>query len=289
MPTSKEINNMWSRNRDGAGIMYAIGGKVHIEKGFMEYADFVERIDQLDDIYGLKNLALVMHFRITTHGGTSAECTHPFPITDSMGMLRKLNHKTTIGVAHNGIIPGCSGGKDFSDTMEYIAGQLAPLYKAVPKFYENKHLMQMIKAATESKLAFLTSDGKIYTVGKFFEHNGIMYSNTSYEHMNTWRDYDYSKWSYSGGWENGSCLGRITAELDLMWLDDAKGEYVVDEKGQFAYSGEYAIDSYNYVYVYNYDEDAFVACYQYKAYNCEGMALKFNPNAEYVTKELVVY
>lgn len=289
MPTDQEIKNMWYRNDDGAGMMYAYHGKVYIEKGYMDLDKLTSRLEVLDALYGLKSLSMVLHFRITTHGGTKPECTHPFPISESMGKLKKLTQKTNIGVAHNGVIPGCSGGKDYSDTMEYIAEQLAPLYKAVPKFYENKNLMQMIRAATASKLAFLTGDGAIYTVGKFEEHNGIMYSNSSYEHMNSWRDYDYSKWGGycgSGGWLTEKTTGNITAQMRLMWIDETEGQFVTDGKNDML-SGDFAIDRYNYVYEYDYNEDAFICRWNYRAYNSEGMALKFKEEESIL--ELVVY
>ena len=156
MPSAEKIENMWNRNSDGAGIMYAVDNKVHIEKGFMTYASFNAKLGELRGKFDLDKLPVVMHFRITTHGGTKPENCHPFPITDSVGMLRKLNQTAQIGVAHNGIID-IRPRKGISDTMEYIASQLAPLSKAVPNFYKNKHLMQMISNAIDSKMAFLTS------------------------------------------------------------------------------------------------------------------------------------
>ena len=172
MPEDKILENMWNRNDDGAGFMYAVNGKVYIEKGFMKYKDLKTRLDQLGRKYNLRKLPMVMHFRITTHGGTKPENCHPFPISDSVGMLKKLKLTTSIGVAHNGIIP-ISPRKDISDTMEYIASQLAPLSKAVPMFYKDKNLMQMTANAIDSKMAFLTGDGKIYTIGDFIADKGI--------------------------------------------------------------------------------------------------------------------
>ena len=285
MPTTNEIANMWNRNPDGAGLMYALGGKVHIEKGFMDYATYRERLDQLDDLYGLKDLAVVMHFRITTHGGTKPENTHPFPISDSLGMLKKLKLTTDVGVAHNGIIPVTPRTKDISDTMEYIAGQLAPLKKAMRKFYEDKNLMEMIKNATESRLAFLTGDSKIYTVGNFVEHNGIMYSNKSYETDN-WRNYYLGSYE-SGKWkfENNFNYETMT-EKNLMWLDEGKAEFVLTEEGEFG-MGVYAIDKDGIVYELDEYDYIFYPMYGYTAYTGEGTTLKYNYKSKSVTREVV--
>ena len=158
MPNRERIKTMWDGNRDGAGLMYVENGQVRIEKGFMKYKDFTKVLDRLEKRLDLTATPVVMHFRITTHGGTKPENCHPFPITDNVGALKKLTITTDLGVAHNGIIP-ISPRKGISDTMEYIASQLAPLKKALPRFYENKNAMLLIKNAIESKMAFLTKEG----------------------------------------------------------------------------------------------------------------------------------
>ena len=40
MPTHTKIQNMFKRNSDGAGFMYAVENEVVIEKGFMTLRDF---------------------------------------------------------------------------------------------------------------------------------------------------------------------------------------------------------------------------------------------------------
>ena len=134
LPSEEILQNMWRANRDGAGFMYAKDGAVHIKKGFMTYESFIAEIRKLGSSGEMRNLPLIMHFRITTHGGTKPENTHPFPVTDSIGVLKKLNSTTKLGMAHNGIID-ILPREGISDTMEYTASQLAPLSRALPKFY----------------------------------------------------------------------------------------------------------------------------------------------------------
>lgn len=304
MPLEQTMKNMWNRNNDGAGIMYALEGKVHIEKGFMSWDRFINRVTELDNQYGLKGLAVVMHFRITTHGGTKPENTHPFPISDSVGMLRKLKLTTDLGVAHNGII-SVTPRKDISDTMEYIAGQLAPLKRAMPKFYKNKDILQMIDHATGSKLAFLDGKGHIETVGNFIEDEGILYSNNSYERIDSWRDYynykaygwddydndeevyDLASYKDDGTWTRYHT--KSYTQRKVMWIDETRGEYVIDiEDGEYL-SGEYAIDPDGVLYEYNYRLDVFEElpnCAQ--AYTAEGLPLKFNKNSNMISEELVL-
>ncbi len=203
MPDKDTIENMWYGNSDGAGIMYNHKGHVHIEKGFMKLDDFLAAVERIGKEVDLKQAGVVMHFRIATHGGTRPENTHPFPISDSLPMLKKLRLTTRIGVAHNGIINNVPRDKTISDTMEYIAAQLAPLYRAMPEFYKNADAMLLVKNGIQSKMAFLTDTGGIYTVGDFVEDKGILYSNHSYEGY--WATPRYMKWGYydsvSGKWE----------------------------------------------------------------------------------------
>lgn len=180
MPTENEIRAMWARNPDGAGVMYARKGFVHIDKGFMTLDDFLAHVDKLNRKLNLTQTAVVMHFRITTHGGTCPANCHPFPISEDIKALQALHKTATIGVAHNGIIPN-KPRPGISDTMEYIATQLAPLYAMNPKFTTNPHALDLIRNAIHSKMAILDGDGRITLIGDFTNRLGILYSNTHHE------------------------------------------------------------------------------------------------------------
>lgn len=285
MPKDEYIENMWFRNPDGAGLMYAVDGKVHIIKGCMTYDVFLEELEDLKQIYDLKKLPMVMHFRITTHGGTKPENCHPFPISDSVGMLSKLIQTTNIGVAHNGIID-ITPRKGISDTMEYIISQLYPLSKACPKFYENKWLMKMISNAIDSKMAFLTSQGEIHTIGSFQKEAGILYSNNSFKCPGYYKHFEYNKSSYylPDGWELQDHFGAYSYR-DLMWLDD--GQYVKSPKGDII-DGDFAIDSIGSVYVYSYTAGGMKRLYGYTAYDQNAKILKFDINSKMTVCEEIV-
>ena len=248
MPGETTIRNMWDGNPDGAGYMYADGGKVHIEKGFMQYEAFAESLRKLGERYDLTKLPMVLHFRITTHGGTKPENTHPFPVTDSIGALKKLRSVTNLGVAHNGIIP-IQPRTGISDTMEYIASQLAPLHRALPRFYENRHAMQMVENATTSKLAFLTGRGKIFTIGHFLEEEGILYSNDSYlGWWPRWRKFS-GCFAETDGWR----IWDEDATRLLMWLDETHLVRLPD--GELQSGDEYLIGEDAAVWWYDWDSD----------------------------------
>ena len=296
MPSQELLENMWYNNTDGAGFMYNKDGKVQIEKGFMTYDAFEKALEEAGKTTDLKKAAVVLHFRITTHGGTKPENCHPFPVTDSIGLLKKRKLRTRLGVAHNGIID-ITPRKDISDTMEYILSQLGPLQRAVPKFYKNKDLMEMISNAIDSKMAFLDKEGKIYTIGKFIEEGGIKYSNATYK---TWRYakssyYGYSKWdkwasdypgyaSYPSSNTSFAKSGSdnsiwVYTSRALMWLDEAEGEFIVDADGQME-CGDYAIDCKNRVYTYSDKYSAMVHVPYAVAYNASGGIMKYDPHSK---------
>ena len=255
MPSRDTIRTMWDGNRDGAGLMYLEGGKVTIEKGFMTYKSFAKKLDQLEKRLDLTRTPVVMHFRITTHGGTKPENCHPFPITDSIGALKKLTSRTDVGVAHNGIIH-IIPRSGISDTMEYIASQLAPLKRALPRFYENKNAMLLVKNAIDSKMAFLTKEGKIYTVGDFVTDNGVLYSNRSYI-KSSLRYRDLGSWNcyadFEDDWGDFQGIGYDDVKC-LMWLDES--DYLKSEDGSLIEGLDFLIDESGKVYEYDYNSDA---------------------------------
>ena len=286
LPNEEILQNMWRANRDGAGFMYAHKGVVHIEKGYMKYENFYAAIRKLDEMYGLKNIPLIMHFRITTHGGTKPENTHPFPITDSVGVLKKLSVTTKIGVAHNGIID-IRPRDGISDTMEYVASQLATLSRAVPKFYKNVDLMEMVSNAIGvSRMAFMNGDGEIYTIGNFVEEGGMRYSNRSFETPKYTRYFPYNYYEEKAWedyfYEKEKEEKRTSMTMRVMWLDEKAGDFIINDNGDFEDGDEYAIDYEGKVYAYDYDKDMLVRRRGYRAYNSEGRALRYDwasPNA----------
>lgn len=290
IPNEEILQNMWRANRDGAGFMYAHNGVVNIEKGFMTYESFYSAIRKLDKKYGLKNLPLIMHFRITTHGGTKPENTHPFPITDSVGVLKKLNVTAKIGVAHNGIID-IRPREGISDTMEYVASQLAPLSRAMPKFYKNADLMEMVaNAIGGSRMAFMNGDGDIYTIGAFVEEGGMRYSNRSFETPKSTRYFPYSYYDETEAWADyfvGKEASRKETTMRVMWLDEGAGEFVITDENKYEDGDDYAIDYEGKVYAYSYEEDMLVLQKGYRAFNGKGYALQYDWRSPRALVELV--
>ena len=308
MPDEKTIANMWHSNPDGAGIMYNFEGRVHIEKGFMKLDDFLTALDRISKTVDLTDAGVVMHFRITTHGGTKPENTHPFPISDNLAVLKKLRSTTRLGVAHNGIIHNTPRSKDISDTMEYVLSQLSPLSRLCPEFYTNPDALLLVKNAVGSgnKLAFLTGTGAIHTVGDFVEHDGMLYSNHTYEDWWTSPRYvSYGVWDKSTGkWNYDSYTytpapkpyagdtrldyiydgedyweGELVEPHYLMPLTDVEGAYYMTEDGEIHEDDNYDvfIDAKGRPWFLDVDTGlTFLDKSIIGTYNSEGMRLRFD-------------
>lgn len=249
MPATKTIENCWYNNPDGAGFMYAKEGCVYIEKGFMKLKSFKAALKKVEKKVDVLNTPIILHFRITTHGGTSPENCHPFPVTEKLPLLQMTKSKAPLAVAHNGIIDIKLSRKDISDTMEYIINQLAPLYQLKKDFYKHEAGKKLIYNAIKSKMAIMDGNGYIATIGDFVEVDGVLYSNTSYKARTS-----YYKWDF---WEKYS----------LQWYEPKHGKYLswlTEDDGYIISNGEileadyYLTDSKGNLYQYDIETDTAV-------------------------------
>jgi predicted glutamine amidotransferase len=198
VPDQQNIKDMWETNSDGAGFMYAINGKVYIEKGYMKLDQLTTALKMLDkrvykkDGLTLKDIPMVFHFRIKTHGANNPANTHPFPISSKEQHLKALDLTAGLGVVHNGIITSVKAMGDMSDTMSYIANVLTPLAMLDSAFYKKEYGKTLMENTIGySKLAFLDKNGDIELVGDFKNGtkegtNEILYSNLSHEYKGTY-------------------------------------------------------------------------------------------------------
>lgn len=281
MPDEATITRMWYRNPDGAGIMYVADGKVRIDKGFMKLTDLKAHLEKVRQRVDLDATSVVMHFRITTHGGTCPANCHPFPITRSVKALQTLHQSAPIGIAHNGVIP-ITPRKGISDTMEYIATQLAPLYDMKRDFVKDKNAMELVRNAIGSKMAFLTASNEIYLIGEFTEHEGIKYSNSSYEE---YRFPSYTSYAYGyGGWSSYDFDGYDKAgnqEIPLMWAEFAPdGAYAKDDDtgDMFDDLCELLIDEEGRTYIYDWGDGLAYPAPEIHVYLQNGSPIIFNPD-----------
>ena len=238
MPDDQTIENMWECNSDGAGYMIATGKKVIIRKGFMNLPSFMASIRSHGSLI---DKAVVMHFRIATHGGVRPECCHPFPLTDEVDRLQKLKCKSAFGVAHNGVVNGMATDNKIgiSDTMAYIMDVISPLSELCD-VTENWRARSIIEATAGSKFVVLRKDGRIATFGSFVEDGGVLYSNDSY------KGWQLSRYYYpSGAFSYRKTKGTTTEKWPLQfaaceWCPES---YDCQKYGPYCYTEDMAIES----------------------------------------------
>jgi len=186
LPDETILKRCFTYNSDGAGIAYNLDNKVYINKGFLTYEELKLALDKLKERVNIKDVGLILHFRIGTAGTNGATNTHPYPLTGKWWLYKKLDMTTKVAVAHNGVIrnyePNKTNKHDFNDTQLYIMKRLAKLPQ---HFYKNSKWLETIGTETGSRFAFLDSDGNIYRAGTgWVEDNGFWYSNTTYKPRN---------------------------------------------------------------------------------------------------------
>lgn len=215
-PSWATLHNCFDYNSDGAGFMYAENNKVYIKKGFMTWNSFKKAFKPFKN---RTDLPLVIHFRITTHGGTEKGLCHPFPLTSNVAELKSTTSVADVGIAHNGFISMTSYAKNgASDTSEFVR-KYANVIITHPQWYVNPNANKCLAEIIGSKMLVLSNDGHGEVVGDgWSEENGVLFSNTSYKSYRyltskynssyKYRSYDSSFYegfdpSYCRLWQNG--------------------------------------------------------------------------------------
>ncbi len=200
-PTTDTLTHCWHANAHGAGFMYPFEGALIVKKGYMTLVDFLAAWDTLPP-----NVPVIAHFRIRTHGLTSAALTHPF------------NVSPTVAIAHNGIF-NISLPKDLkedaSDTSYFAHAVLAELAPGWHKNGAYKFLIEQYMGHG-NKMVAMDNNGhvEIYCEDKGTWDEGVWFSNNSFRGYKPYvapktdynRTFNYS--SDYGEWVNGTWIPR---------------------------------------------------------------------------------
>jgi hypothetical protein len=167
--TKNQLKIMWDANPDGAGFMYAEGGKVHVVKGLMTLDALWNAIQEVGPLR-----KLVLHFRIKTHGAVSPELTHPFWIT-----------KGELAMVHNGVIRALVNetSEAESDTAVF-ARKLSNEYVHPLSAIRNGFHRDMLEAYIGySKVVFMDGTGAHWTLNESLGtwHKNVWYSNDRFK------------------------------------------------------------------------------------------------------------
>lgn len=241
IPTDDILKTCFRNNDDGAGFAFNTdNNKVQIVKGFMDFDSFIAAIHEYDKKYGFKDRGVLIHFRITTHGGTKPNNCHPFPISNNPKHLKKLKITSNYAVVHNGIIRLCADSKnELSDTMLFIKDYLSKL-NSNKDWFHNKNNINLIEQLIGSKMAILNADGKILATSGFHKgEDGNYYSNYSYQ------EYDYGIYRYGffdDGWYSDYYSYANEGQHEMPLMELKRGECIYYDDGT---TEEYRSDYHN--------------------------------------------
>lgn len=225
MPSIKTLKKCWKNNSDGCGISITNNNIIYSHKGFMTFESFNDYLQKVGGIYELKDSAVMMHFRITSVGNTIPQQTHPFPIyrTVTRENLESLSFNSKLVFSHNGTMP-ITPNRDMSDTQTFAIDYLAQIYKVANDIFNTDTLL-LIENIIKSKLCILKANGDFRLIGNFIEHDGVYYSNGTYEEF---AYFNYSN-TYQNSWlpttDKSKKLKSIKNSLELIVR---KGEVVDD-------------------------------------------------------------
>lgn len=165
MPSEDVLLTCFENNPHGAGVSYSAKDGVVFVKGLMTYKSFKSTIDAISN----KNSRdIVMHFRITTSGGTRPDMCHPFNIGDMISP-----HKSDCVLHHNGIL-FTPMTKWYSDTA-ILAWMFRKNFNKTIELYINKYSLTN-RLAIHSHSSGVTLLGAGWISGA----DGCHYSNDSY-------------------------------------------------------------------------------------------------------------
>ena len=177
-PTVTELNTMFRNNPDGAGYMVARHGMVSISKGYMDFGEFLNAVRRE---HFTERDSVVYHFRISTQAGVNPEMTHPFPLSNRLERMEKLDTTCRIGVAHNGVIrlTADPDNRRYSDTALFITQYLRVLIQRREDL-RARRVLDTVWNLAQSKFAIMDGGGYVATVGEFLNQDGLLFSNASY-------------------------------------------------------------------------------------------------------------
>lgn len=207
--TDDFLSDVYSKNKDGLGIMYAEGGKVHVFKCLPANAqDFIDFYRAHAD-----GKDCVWHARMQTHGDVDLDNCHPYKVTDDIWM------------AHNGVL---SAGNDNdlsrSDTWHFIRNVVAPALRGDPDLLLDKDWQTFLGDVIggSNKFGFVRSDGQVVVINRKsgVEFVGAWLSNT-YAWSPTKFGFQTPSFQFSGGSGNkGYSSGREWWSGHGSYLDD---------------------------------------------------------------------
>lgn len=220
--TDEFLADVFTKNQDGLGIMYADNDKMHIFKCLPATAS--EFIDFYRKHADGKNC--VWHARMQTHGDIDFDNCHPYKVTED------------VWLAHNGILStGNEADRKKSDTWHFIKNFIRPALLGNPELLTDVEWQKFVGdvIGRSNKFALVRNDGAVVVINAAA---GVNYENAWLSNTYAW---SYYKFTNNGGYTNmyskypGSRSRFQTGYYDDEYEDyygsltpttEAKGSYI---------------------------------------------------------------
>ncbi len=252
LPDLNTLKTCYHNNPDGAGIAWWNPGTKRFEfvKGLMSFEQFKTALKNVP--VDKKDNAMLLHFRITSVGETSAPQCHPFPVGAKQD-VNALSGAASIVLAHNGTMdlklnPGTS------DTQTFTENVIGTLYRHDRQFYVRNDARRLIETVLNSGRLVIAHHNTFELFGEFRQEDGVLYSNYSYYARyyipvytrSLWRttgkeEYvgkDGKKYSYEVGLYDEPRTHPATLPQSAVW-DSSEGAWWDSFEGRYLYPDEF--------------------------------------------------
>jgi len=200
LPNEATLRRCFTSNPDGAGFAWSDDKKVYWRKGYETFEAFYEALKTtFPDETIEKQHAIVLHFRIGTHGPKKSKShMHPFPVDVlTLQQTTELEGSASMVLFHNGVISDITRGNtdkvmsdnievDPSDSMILAYHYVRPMLKAfdLGAIEASTFNLFMEKFIGTSRIALLEPAGIIDYYGSWVEdetlYPGCSFSNSGY-------------------------------------------------------------------------------------------------------------
>lgn len=202
VPSLEILKKCWESNPDGAGLAISEDESVYYRKGFMTFSA-LEAFYNANNVGDRVSQAIAFHFRVGTHGLKDGGNTHPFPVSEDASVLRALEGRAPVMIAHNGVFSIPISIKDVSDTGQFIAN-CAKTEAKDPVAYWSEHAT----VTRNSRMIVIKPGNRFTLLGDWHSSekaNGCFFSNTYWNRTSYVVDDDNR--GYRGNYAYGTGAG----------------------------------------------------------------------------------
>ena len=173
--TDAFLEDVFLKNSDGLGVMYAEDGKLHVYKCLpvtaQDFIDFYRKHAEGRDC--------VWHARMQTHGDIDFDNCHPYKVTED------------VWLAHNGVLStGNDADKTRSDTWHFIKNVMTPALTANPELMMDPDWQDFIGdlIGRSNKFGLMNSKGEIAIIN---ESSGVEFVGAWLSNTYAWSTYKF--------------------------------------------------------------------------------------------------